>query len=243
MTNEKHIWFSRQGSQRDDLWDYCGIGSNGYGTVFILADGATSGPSGGDLAQSIVVEVVNRFSKGTSKQKAFQIDAFLGPIHIHLRKKFKLDFASYIIVLSYPNKPLQIYFAGDCRYGVLKENTKLEWLTHPHCLANSIATLDTEALRETPSRHILTRSFGYKRYGPPEYLEHSPHGSEKVIIATDGFWADLCPGKARDLLLHGTISKSKFLDDCSFLLLDPGAGLARLNQSDLLSNSSNIFLG
>lgn len=87
--------------------------------------------------------------------------------------------------------------AGDCRIGMPSEDGMISWMTDVHSLANATVNLDEESLRGHPARNQLTRSFGLKRYKPPEMTEFTCECVGGAVLATDGFWAELPVGAQR----------------------------------------------
>ena len=67
-----------------------------------------------------------------------------------------------------------------------------------------------------PERHIVTRSLKATRYRPAEFIDLSLSETDVVVIASDGFWAELDVEKQMQFFA-GTNPNSK--DDCSYLCI------------------------
>jgi serine/threonine protein phosphatase PrpC len=138
---------------------------------------------------------------------------------------------SYIIALMGEGPNVTTLHAGDCRLGRLTNQGSIRWLTPVHTLANAIQDLDDQALRLAPDRHLLTRSFRGKRFQAPDCVIHEFDDRDRgLLIASDGFWADLPEDEQLALLQGGPTGRQTCPDDVSCLFWplpkwDKGQGL------------------
>ncbi|PRD42455.1 hypothetical protein C5748_16900 [Phyllobacterium phragmitis] len=88
--------------------------------------------------------------------------------------------------------PCLVGYAGDCILGTFADGGAINWLTAPDTLANALADIPIEQLAKERSRHLLTRSFRSHEFMPPAFrtFDNKP---ARLLIATDGFWAELPP--------------------------------------------------
>jgi serine/threonine protein phosphatase PrpC len=207
-------------------------------TLCVLADGATSCPTSGGLAKSLVSSLLEGF--GERKQVA-SIESMVGllrEVHTCLRRRFPADSASYIVALIEDGSTVTTLHAGDCRLGRLTNQGTIHWLTPVHTLANAIESLGEEELRQSPNRHFLTRSFRAKRFQVPEYGIHElDERDEGILIASDGFWASLPDDEQLKFLCGTSSGQHSSPDDVSCLFLPlPTRGNAALRD---ISNQRN----
>lgn len=242
MSELKHLWFSQQGGDRTSLSDYCAIRKFSDASVYVLTDGATSGPGGNSLAKNLAEGIIDETARTKTTSGEIDIIAILGSVHTSLQEEYRNDISSYLVLVCFSRQPLKIYYAGDCRLGVIERPFNLRWLTSPHCLANAIKAISEEELQQSTLRHTLTRSFNYKRVGPPEFLEYSPNQDECLILATDGLWGELNTEQVQQLIESESQTSISPLDDCSFLVLHPNLDLSEFDKSNLIVCSDNIYI-
>lgn len=242
------VWYSRQGNLTPDNRDYCGISEAGGTTLCVLADGATGCPAGGDLAKALVCLLLDGFLRLSPPATIDGMVGLLGEAHAGLRRKHPADSAGYIIALMGKGPTVTTLHAGDCRLGRLANQGSIQWLTPVHVLANAIQDLDEPALRLSPGRRLLTRSFRAKRFQTPACAIHEFDERDRgLLIASDGFWADLPENKQLEIL-HGICTgKLTSPDDVSCLSLslpmgDQGRELLVVQQDALGQRSENLII-
>ncbi len=235
--NLKYRWQSFQGAVTSDNRDYCGVAERQEATMYIVVDGASRGPSGGELAQNLVQYIVNEFLLMEEPTESDSIYNLLVQAHQNFRYQYVSDSASYCIAIHTNSTQLMVYYSGDCRLGKTNMDGGISWLTCPHTMANAIEKISEEELISSPLRHILTRSFRSQRFQQPDCLTYSIDQKETLIIATDGFWADITP-EIQTKLIKGERLTKKAKDDISFILLKEGI----FNGKNNLIDSNNFYL-
>lgn len=214
----EYVWHSRHGKLTPDNRDYCGIAEANGTILCILADGATSCPAGGDFAKALVCYLLEGFLR---LRQPTSIDGMIGLLleaHAGLRRKHPADSASYIITLLGEGSTVTTLHAGDCRLGRLTDQGTIQWLTPVHTLANAVHDLDVQVLRRSPDRHLLTRSFRARHFQVPDSTIHEFDESDKgLLIASDGFWADLPEDEQLQLLQGIPTGRRAYPDDMSCL--------------------------
>ena len=214
---DSYRWYSSSGSDTSDNWDYCGITEGIHSNLIIVADGTTSSPNGGELAKTLICSLMAKFQKTTNPPTKTNILRWLKEIHKEIRLTYFADSASYLVAIPNPEGQLIIFHAGDCLLGRVIKDTKIQWLIEPHTLVNATKSVPHDDLAHDPDRNILTRSFRGWKFIEPEFNCIFTTPAEKIIIASDGFWADL---SRQDQLALITESSEPIdpRDDISFLL-------------------------
>lgn len=200
MIFPNYRWHSLQGSLTSDNRDVCGIAELHGTCLFILVDGATTGPKGGELAKTLVGHLLESF---VSLERPPSCEVLIEILHTHtdLRRQYPADSASYIIALQEDPPSVTTLHAGNCRLGRPSPGGSIQWLTKVHTLANAIDGLADPELRVHPDRHLLTRSFKSRRFDTPECnVFDLQDGGGSLLLASDGFWADLTEDEQLSLL-------------------------------------------
>lgn len=86
-----------------------------------------------------------------------------------------------------------------------------------HTLANALADIPLDAIARSPTRHLLTQSFRSREFMAPDVLSEKM-ASGTLLLATDGFWAELS-GSEQEAFLGGGQSAAPERDDRSVLQL------------------------
>lgn len=182
-------WHCQQGTRTADNRDHAGVGIRGDSFLAIVLDGSTRGPTSGQFAQAIARRIVDWFVTSVTEVTAEALSDQLLVEHETLAKDFKSDSASYVLLYGNGTRPMVVLYAGDCLIG-RADSGQTAWLLQPHTLANALAPVPIDVLMKEPARHVLTRSFRSKRFMLPDHafieLDDRP-----LILATDGFWADM----------------------------------------------------
>lgn len=112
-----------------------------------------------------------------------------------------------------------ICFIGDCRIGRLEEQS-IQWINPVHSVINALTQQDETLLRSDPARHRLTRSFKAKRFEfeQIEWLTLHLCKASTLILATDGFWAELSLNEQIHLLNAQILENP--VDDVTCIRLD-----------------------
>ena len=76
----------------------------------------------------------------------------------------------------------------------------IEWLTPPHCKANWRRDRSHRELARDPARNLITRCYKIDRTPDPDFVFRSAVAGERLVFATDGFWAELTEARQGDVL-------------------------------------------
>ena len=222
-------WHSVPGSLTAENRDYCGIAERPDAWLAIVIDGSTAGPHGGELAKELASRLVEGFLASGPPVTEQQICGLMRTAHEGLRRRYPADSASYFIAVQSEQDRVMTFHAGDCRIGKVGQDNAIEWFSGVHTLANATAALSDAALSVHPGRHLLTRSFRPRKFEQPECGQCSLLPDEKLVIATDGFWAEMDAATQADFVKGNLPAAEDRVDDGSFLLLrqqpDGSAGL------------------
>lgn len=211
------IWRSQQGKRTKHNRDYCGAGLRPDAALFIVLDGSTPGPKGGELCREIAHGLIDWFIDDAADVTAEILTEKLHQIHGNLSQAFPTDSASYVIVHIVEEQPPLVLHAGDCLLGQYDGVRPIQWQTQPHTLANATEEMSITALAECAIRNRLTRSFRSKEFMPPEKTEIKLAASDVLIVATDGFWAELDAEQQFGFLAGDAIPAREGGDDRSVL--------------------------
>lgn len=212
-------WYSVKGQNTPDNRDVFSYARKQDDALYIVADGATSKAQSGLMAEALCSRVIDTFEQ-TSSNPIESLLSRLPEWQVELRRLYPVAAVSYLIARVQANNLVQTLHAGDSRLGFtpIAAPERIDWKTSIHTLANAIQPMAEEQLRHHAGRHSLTRVFNSRRYIQPEYQEHLWQEGSALVVATDGFWAELSPVEQCQLLNdYSSIHQTK--DDSSFLLL------------------------
>lgn len=195
--------------------DYAAIGVRGDEVLSIVLDGSTAGRDSGLLAQQIATDLIDGYVSSDDRMDAEDLLARLRDLHAALVPIYPQASASYLIALIREGEGVVTLHAGDCLIGRPGEKGLVEWLCRPHTLANALDDLTIAAIAAEPARHRLTRSFRAREFMRPETARLQL--DQQLIVATDGFWADLSPEEQLSFLGRGNSKQAVAGDDCSAL--------------------------
>jgi len=212
-------WRSQQGTLTGDNRDCFGIAQRDGVTLYIVADGSTSSPGGGTLARKLVQQISTAFPLMEHSPSDESLIALLRQQHADLRCDHATDSASYLMAVHVTESQLLVLHAGDCRLGRVNRDQSINWLTPAHTLANAVQSLTEDELASHPDRHYLTRSFRGRHFQAPAIGRFSLYAQDHLIIATDGYWADLPPDMQNAFEAGGPLPEDYSGDDVSILVL------------------------
>ncbi|CTQ61916.1 PP2C family protein-serine/threonine phosphatase [Roseibium album] len=212
-------WRSEQGLLTPDNRDWCGIGLRNDAILCIVLDGSTSGENSGEYAHQIARRLVDWFTIFDNVTLEAIIDR-LRFIHRELTLKFRRSSASFVIAFVEKNGLTHLLHAGDCL--AMASDGALGLVSHiqPHTLTNAICQMPIDDIASSPLRNRLTRSFRSTEFMPPDVCNYTPVANQKLILATDGFWAALDSEEKAKFLAGDLVSSCKERDDCSVLSLE-----------------------
>jgi len=224
-------WRTQAGTRTTDNRDYAGVGFRGETVLCVLLDGSSRGPESGALAKDIATGLIDWFTTTHTEITAEAIEGRLRQLHRSLSARWRRASASYGLVLLDGVGEGAAMLAGDCLLGRMA-NEATTWLSRPDTLANAFDELDIPAIAASPERHRLTRSFRRREFMPPSRLRLVRE--RDLILATDGFWADLNAVEQARFLAGDCISPAG-ADDQSVVHLriqDVGEGAVRTHDDD-----------
>jgi serine/threonine protein phosphatase PrpC len=208
-------WRSQIGTRTSDNRDCAGIGIRGEEALCILLDGSSTGRDSGALARQIARGLVDGYVASDETVDAGRLREWLHEVHRRLSVQHPQASASYLLLhLKGPDGILALH-AGDCLLGRRKAEGGIDWLCQPHTLANATADAPIPVIADLPTRHLLTRSFRAREFMAPQVLALS--GERELVIATDGFWAELSPQDQVRFMAGADIATASFGDDRSFV--------------------------
>lgn len=207
-------WRTQAGRRTADNRDCAGVGIRGDEALCILLDGSSRGPDSGALARGIASGLVDWFVDAGPPMTSEAIDARLHELHGTLSLRWPRASASYAVVLLAGTGDGAAIHAGDCLVG-RPAGEGVAWLTRPDTLANAFKDLAIAAIAADPARHRLTRSFRAREFMPPSRVPIE--GVQDLVLATDGFWADLSGAGQARFLAGDTLPRGDPDDDRSVL--------------------------
>ncbi|WP_028870479.1 hypothetical protein [Psychromonas arctica] len=217
MSKLKLYWKfnSAKGLDREINKDLFAIFQTEHSTLVIAFDIATSSPVCPEMAKYYIAQFQQKIKSVTQTNKD-QIQQAMHAAYTETKSAFKIGKASFIL-LSYCHKTdiLNCFNSGDSRMGILG-NQSIQWLSPVHTGANPLGQPFTSEMLKMSKRHILTRSMNLQRPFRPEHSQYKISNEYILVIATDGFWAELSD-KEQVAFINNTQKASN--DDTSALIL------------------------
>jgi serine/threonine protein phosphatase PrpC len=210
-------WISQAGTKTKDNRDCAGVGLRRDGALCIVLDGSTSGPGSGDLARKISRALVDWYVGAEGQITSETLIARIRAIHGELAKEHRRDSASYMIAHCRETEDVLVLHAGDCLLGRYDEKAGTDWVTRPHTLANVDGEVKIQDIVGVPARQRLTRGFRAREFMVPDVMEME--FDTELVMATDGFWAELSGEDQHVLLGGGAVALAAQGDDRSVLRL------------------------
>ena len=117
-------WRSQAGVRTDDNRDHGGIGIRGNETLCIIADGSSTAPDSGALAQSIIRELVDWYVVSDQAMTREALLALLPRLHENLSKQHRRASASYMIVhIRSDGEHRPVYIPGSTKQSISQGST------------------------------------------------------------------------------------------------------------------------
>ena len=213
---------SVKGRAREANHDCAGAVFDGVRGLFVVVDG-TSKPGSGQLAHGFVQAVMEacqaRFSQGAEDTihsgVQQQLRSVLTDLHVPLFAKHT-GTTSYLVGVA-SHGQLTLAYEGDCSCGVAGAEGGIEWFTPPHCKANWRRDRSHRELALDPARHLITRCYRADRSPDPDFVFRSVAAGERLVFATDGFWAELTDARQGDVLAAPAIEINDVDDDVTWI--------------------------
>jgi PPM family protein phosphatase len=219
-------WITHKGTLTDDNRDYCGIALRGGEALYVVCDGSTNGVQSGDLSDVFIRKIADWFITEPSGHSADEVIPYLNELSLNLKTSYPAGRLSFFALIYSGDSSITALHSGDCRLGRISEDDTITWLTRAHTLANATEDICNEDLAQHKDRHVLTRNFRPGRPCNADKRQLSLMAGERLIIATDGYWADLDNRQQSEFINKSFVPSSPRHDDVSCLVLE------RLTDSD-----------
>ncbi len=221
--------------------------------VFVVADGM-GGHNAGEVASSIAIETIVKFSRATSEDEEMTWPYKLDPglsleanklkvgIKFANRKIFRAaqGNASYagmgttvVAMLLLDNGTLYVAHVGDSR-GYCYFDGGIKQITEDHSLVNEYikaGQMTPEQARNFPHKNVIMRALGMKENVLVDVQERSTKKGEIYFACSDGL-SDMCTDEEMTAIL----SESKTLKEAADRLID------RANENGGKDNISVVLL-
>ena len=212
-------WITHNGSLTADNRDYCSVALRDNATLYVIADGSTQSIQSGDLANFFVRTLADQFLLQPLWTSAEQVANYINQFSLSLNRMYSTARVSFLVLLDFGGSEVFTLHAGDCRLGRSTNAKSILWLTRPHTLANAIDDIDHKNLVKHDCRHILTRSLRSGHKCEIELGKHTFQKDDCLLLATDGFWAELDERQQQEFRSHQSLPSSSISDDMSCLFI------------------------
>jgi serine/threonine protein phosphatase PrpC len=208
--------YSLQGRARSNNQDFTSIYEYPDGVLVSLADIATAVPfEDCEFVSNLNKEITQSISQESLNDRNVFLSQ-LRQIVEQLKKVYRKGCASFIIVyIPYNGEQVWGLTVGDARLGLLT-NQCVEWVTPVHTGANPLGEIFTEQMKSLPERNLLTRSLNMRKVFKPDVFEIDISEETQLIIASDGFWAELPVDIQSTFFGSGGYTTD---DDCSAIMI------------------------
>jgi serine/threonine protein phosphatase PrpC len=202
-------WRTQAGTITADNRDACAHLEQTHASLYLIADGSSSHPLSGELANALLARLVTDFSqlqlaRMNAGHTAEALRQIIATSHQALRDEYPRAACSYLILCLFADTAFSIH-EGDCCLGLIEQTGGINWLSSAHCAANWQGNLTHAEIAQDASRHRLTRCFSARRVSNPEikYWPLAPH--QHWLLASDGFWACLSDQEQLTFLRNGNL--------------------------------------
>lgn len=180
-------WSSKQGAERLENRDMCGLYCSENYTFAIVVDASSKGRSGIQFTETWVSELLRTLPNELPTQ-AQVIAAMHDAQRLLAQARLFCERACYAaLVLPHQAeiKPTA-FICGDCSIGIsVPECREVEWLSRSQTLASYCNKQLGDGV--VVSTNIVTRTLNARRFSPPISLQLPINTTGKWILATDGF--------------------------------------------------------
>tara|TARA_B100002049_G_scaffold235944_1_gene221464 strand:- start:1053 stop:1784 length:732 start_codon:yes stop_codon:yes gene_type:complete len=230
--------YSKKGTAREYNRDFIGLFEFDTGVLAYLLDVSSSS----SLDCIGFVELFNNLlSERIEPEIVADYDLFLKALEqiiIDMQHSFKSGVASLIVsFIAYKSDNVWGYTVGDSRIGIMKD--EIVWVSPVHTGANPLGESFTDEMKLQPERHILTRSLNMRKKYNPEFFQFKVTEDQSLVIASDGFWAELAPELQLNLLAKQQVQSE---DDSSVITIKDFIYATKLNYSVSSENCSYVNL-
>lgn len=214
-------WHTQAGTLTADNRDTFAHVEQQHASLYLIADGSSSQPFSGELANALLAKLALDFShlpapEANPEQLAQLLVQLITESHQTLRDTHPRAACSYLLLCLLGETAVCIH-EGDCCLGLIEADSQIRWLSNAHCAANWQGNLNHAELAQLPSRHSLSRCFSARRASNPE-INHWPLApNQQWLLASDGFWAGLTRLEQQIFLRDGSLPTPSTDDDISCL--------------------------
>ena len=214
-------WTTQAGSHTADNRDAFAYATQANVSVYLIADGSSSHPRSGELAQALLNDLIKGFDQLptlelNAEQLASAFQQIITTRHQTLRTDYHLAACSYLLLCLLPDTAFTVH-EGDCCLGFIEHDSEINWLSTVHCAPNWRGDLTPAQIAQDSTRHSLTRCFSARRTSNPEINFWPARPNQHWLLASDGFWAGLCPRTQQLFLRDGHLPAPPTDDDISCL--------------------------
>ena len=214
-------WQSQPGTFTTDNRDAFAHVELANASLYLVADGSSSYPLSGELANALLAKLVADFTLAqtqelNAEQTAEALLHIIATSQQVLRDEYPRAACSYLVLCLHNDAAFSIH-EGDCCLGLIEPTASIHWLSSVHCFANWQGNLTHAEISQDTSRHRLTRCFSARRPSKPE-IKHWPTApNQRWLLASDGFWACLSHPEQLTFLRTGNLLAPPTDDDISCL--------------------------
>ncbi|NAS98405.1 hypothetical protein CU664_10290 [Pseudomonas syringae pv. actinidifoliorum] len=217
-------WNTQAGTITTDNRDAFAYIEQANASLYLIADGSSSHPFSGELANALLTKVVLNFSllqsaDMSTEQTGEALLQIIATSYQALRGDYPLAACSYLILCVLAESAFSIH-EGDCCLGLIDRDSNINWLSNMHCAPNWQGNLTHTEIAQDVYRHQLTRCFSARRASNPEIRYLSVGPNQHWLLASDGFWASLGRDEQLSFLHNGTLPAPPTDDDISCLSVE-----------------------
>lgn len=180
-------WSSKQGAERLENRDMCGLYCSENYTFGIVVDASSKGKSGIQFTETWVSELLRTLPNELPTQ-AQVIAAMHHAQRLLAQARLFCERACYAALVLPHRADITptAFICGDCSIGIsVPEYGGIEWLSRSQTLASYCDKLLGNGI--VVSTNIVTCTLNARRFSPPISLELPINATGKWILATDGF--------------------------------------------------------
>lgn len=180
-------WNSKQGAERLENRDMCGLFCSEIYTFGIVVDASSKGKSGIQFIETWVSELLRALPNELPTQ-AQVIAAMHDAQRLLTQARLFCERACYAAIVL-PHQAAIVptaFICGDCSIGIsVSEHGSIEWLPHSQTLAGYCDKLLGNDI--VVSTNIVTCTLNARRFSPPTIIELPNNPTGEWVLATDGY--------------------------------------------------------
>ncbi|MEX9815918.1 hypothetical protein AB7X09_07085 [Providencia rettgeri] len=211
------LFATQMGADRKQNKDLYALIDRGNFNLVIAFDVSTSSPATTEMAKfffEIVIQELNSIEQSHLTENI--VDHILQLGFKETKAKYKIGKASLLVIGTFNSgESVFCFHTGDIRLGNWKKDKSINWLTNVHTGANPLGEPFVQSMLKDENRKIVTRCFNLQKTFLLDYKKVTEVDC-RLIIATDGFWAE-CYNEKQQAIIEG--SEFSVQDDLSVLVL------------------------